>query len=152
VIDKGSEDLWSRAENLCPDGFDLVLDANGASTLKESYRHLKPGGRLLVYGFASMFSRSGRKRPLKLVWDYLRTPRFSPFDLTGANKTVSGFNLIYLFQRIDLFRGAMDALLGWDAQGKLPPMPVKAFPFRRAADAHRHMESGDSVGKLVLVV
>ena len=103
VIDKSREDLWRKADEFSHDGYDMILDANGASTLMESYRHIRPAGRLLVYGFASMFSHSGRKNWLKLIWDYMRTPRFSPFDLTGANKTISGFNLIYLFEKVELF-------------------------------------------------
>jgi len=152
VIDKSTEDLWSKAEEISPEGYDLILDANGVSTLKGSYHHLKPGGRLLIYGFASMFSHSGRKNRFKLVRDYLRTPRFNPFDLTGSNKTISGFNLIYLFEKVDLFRNIMDTLLKWDSEGLIAPMPVKTFAFEDVVKAHRAMESGNSVGKLVLVV
>jgi NADPH:quinone reductase-like Zn-dependent oxidoreductase len=152
VIDKITEDLWSKAEEISPEGYDLILDANGVSTLKGSYHHLRPAGRLLIYGFASMFSRSGRKNRLKLIRDYLRTPRFNPFDLTGSNKTVSGFNLIYLFEKVDLFSNIMDTLLKWDSEGLIPPMPVKTFAFEDVIKAHRAMESGNSVGKLVLVV
>lgn len=152
VIDKSTEDLWRKIEEISPQGYDLILDANGASTLKGSYQHLRPAGRLLIYGFASMFSRSGRKNRLKLVRDYLRTPRFNPFDLTGANKTISGFNLIYLFEKVDMFRNIMDTLLKWDSECLIPPMPVKTFAFEDVVKAHQAMESGNSVGKLVLVV
>jgi NADPH:quinone reductase-like Zn-dependent oxidoreductase len=152
VIDKSKQELWSKAEKLSPEGYDLILDANGASTLKESYRHLKPTGRLLIYGFASMFSFSGRKNYLKLLWYYLRTPRFSPFDLTGSNKTVSGFNLIYLFDRVSQFRRMMGILIAWEAKGCISPMPITTFPFEEVVKAHQAMESGNSVGKLVLVV
>ncbi len=152
VIDKQTQDLWKEAEKLNPEGYDMIADANGASTLKGSYNHLKPGGRLLIYGFASMFSHTGRKNLPKLIWDYFRTPRFSPFDMTGSNKTVSGFNLIYLFDKIDLFRAIMDRLLRLDQQKMLPPMPITTFPFRNVANAHRAMESGLSVGKLVLEI
>ncbi len=152
VIDKARQDLWAKAEKLSPDGYDLVLDANGASTLKESYRHLRPTGRLLIYGFASMFSHSGRKNVMKLLWYYLKTPRFNPFDLTGGNKTISGFNLIYLFDKVELFRTIMDTLLAWDEEGRLPPMPITSFPFEEVDMAHRAMESGQTVGKLILEV
>jgi len=152
VIDKSIQDLWTKAEELSLEGYDLILDANGASTLKGSYRHLKPTGRLLIYGFASMFSRSGRKNYLKLIWYYLRTPRFNPFDLTGSNKTISGFNLIYLFDKVNLFRDIMDTLLKWDPEGRIPPMPIRTFPFEDVVTAHQSIESGRSVGKLVLVV
>ena len=152
VIDKSAHKLWSEAERICPEGFDVILDANGASTLKGSYRHLKPAGRLLIYGFASMFSRSGRKNWHKLIWYYLRTPRFNPFDLTGSNKTVSGFNLIYLFDKVDLFRKAMAALIKWDSDGHIPAMPITTFSFKEVANAHRTIESGESIGKLVLSI
>ena len=151
VIDKGSCDLWREAERLSPSGYDLILDANGAATLKGSYAHLRPGGRLLIYGFSAMFSPTGIRKRLRLIFDYLRTPRFNPFDMTGANKTVSGFNLIYLFDRVDLFRDLMDRLLAWDSEGLLPPMPLTPFAFRRVAGAHRALASGKTVGKLVLI-
>ncbi len=152
VIDKSNEALWKRAEELSPEGYDLILDANGASTLRDSYKHVRPTGRLLVYGFASMFSHSGRKNRLKLIRDYLRTPRFSPFDLTGANKSICGFNLIYLFEKASLFRCIMDRLLEWDSQGLLPVMPVTTFPFEDIVKAHRTLESGNTVGKLSLTI
>lgn len=152
VIDKGTQDLWQKAEELSPEGYDIILDANGASTLKGSYDHLAPTGRLLIYGFASMFSHSGRKNILKLLWYYLKTPRFNPFDLTGANKTISGFNLIYLFDKVNLFRDFMQTLLIYDTEGQLPLAPITTFPFEDVVSAHKAIESGRSVGKLVLVV
>jgi len=152
VIDKSTQDLWKKAEKISPEGYDLILDANGASTLRRSYSHLRPGGRLLIYGFASMFSHSGKKNLPKLIWYYLRTPRFNPFDLTGSNKTISGFNLIYLFEKIKLFHQIMADLLKWDSEGLIPSMPVTTFPFEDVVSAHRAIESGKSVGKLVLVI
>jgi len=152
VIDKSSQELWFRAREISPEGYDLILDANGASTLRGSYRHLRAGGRLLVYGFASMFSPHGHKNPFKLLWYYFRTPRFNPFALAGDNRTVSGFNLIYLFDRVELFRRIMDTLLKMERQGDFPAMPITAFPFAQVAKAHQALESGRSVGKLALVI
>ncbi|MBW2126585.1 MAG: zinc-binding dehydrogenase, partial [Deltaproteobacteria bacterium] len=123
VIDKSTEDLWKRAEEISP-----------------------------VYGFASMFSHSGKKNIPKLLWYYVKTPKFSPFDLTASNKTVSGFNLIYLFEEVSLFREIMGNLLRWEAKGLLPAMPITAYPFEEVAKAHKDMESGKTVGKLVLKV
>jgi NADPH:quinone reductase-like Zn-dependent oxidoreductase len=152
VIDKSAEDIWKRADEISPDGYDMILDANGVSTLKASYDHLRPGGHLLIYGFASMFSHSGHRNWPKLIWDYFRTPRFNPFDMTGSNRTVSGFNLICLFERVTQFRELMETLMESVAQGEIPPMPITEFPFRSVADAHRAIESGKTVGKLVLTI
>ena len=59
VIDKSTENLWRRAEQLAPDGYDVILDANGVSTLGASYEHLRRAGKLVVYGFHSMMPKSG---------------------------------------------------------------------------------------------
>ncbi len=151
VIDKEKQQLWEAAEQWSPEGYDLILDANGASTLKASYNHLTPGGRLLIYGFASMFSPTGKKNYLKLMWYYFKTPRFNPFHLTGTNRTVSGFNLIYLFDKKTFFREIMERLLRLDRENKLPEMPLKSYPFEEVAAAHKALESGKTVGKLVLL-
>jgi NADPH:quinone reductase-like Zn-dependent oxidoreductase len=152
VVDKSRKKLWERAEVISPGGYDMILDANGATTLKESYNHIKPSGRLLVYGFSSMFSSSGHKNWPKLIRDYFRTPRFNPFELTGSNKTVSGFNLIYLFENVAFFRDIMADLVEYASKKRMPRMPVSEYAFEDVADAHRALESGKTIGKLVLVV
>ncbi len=153
VIDKSTEDLWAQAEQLSPNGYDIILDANGVATLKQSYRHLAPVGKLVVYGFHSMLPRQGgRPNRFKLAWDYFRTPCFNPFSLTNRNRSVLGFNLSFLFDRSELLQQAMNQLLGWLEDGALRAPPTTAFPFAEVAEAHRALESGQTVGKLVLTV
>ena len=152
VIDKSTRDLWSEAERLAPQGFDIILDANGITTLKQSYRHLAAIGRLVVYGFHGMLvTRNGIPGRLGLAWDYLRTPRFSPFDLTTRNRSVLGFNLSYLFDKRELMAAGMQQILHWLEEGKLSPPTVTRYAFDAVAEAHRDLESGQTVGKLVLV-
>jgi NADPH:quinone reductase-like Zn-dependent oxidoreductase len=157
VIDKSSEDLWRAASRFAPNGYDVVLDANGVETLSASFRHLAPTGRLVVYGFATMLPKGesgrakGRPRWTKLAVDWLRTPRFDPLTMTNENKSVMAFNLSYLFDRPDLMAEGMAALTGWAESGQLKPPRTESFAMSRVADAHRALESGKTVGKLVLV-
>jgi NADPH:quinone reductase-like Zn-dependent oxidoreductase len=153
VIDKSSRDLWKQVEQLAPAGCDIILDANGVSTLKQSYRHLAPMGRLVVYGFHSMLAtHGGMPRKLKLALDYWRTPRFSPFDMTTRNRSVLGFNLSFLFEQSERLDRGLQQLLEWLEQGKLVAPRITTYPLDRVADAHRDLESGQTIGKLVLVV
>lgn len=153
IIDKSTEDLWRKVEEYAPQGVDLAFDANGVETLKESYKHLGPCGKLIAYGAHSMFPKKGGKVNWpKLVVDFLRTPRFSTLDMTSENKGVVSFNLSFLFARQDLFTEAMEDLIRWYNEGKLQAPPTKAYAFDKVADAHRDLESGKTVGKLVLVV
>lgn len=151
VIDKSSEDLWAACERLAPAGFDVALDANGVSTLAHSYAHLAPLGRLVVYGFHSMLPRKGgRPDWLKLAWDWLRTPRFNPLKLTTENRSVLAFNLSFVTARTDLLIPAMTRILEGVATGRLKPPPVTRYPLADVAQAHAALESGQTVGKLVL--
>lgn len=152
VVDKSATSLWDEARRFAPGGFDVVLDANGVETLKQSYRALAPAGRLVVYGFHSMLSRgSGRRNWLKLAWTFLRTPRFDPLQMTDGNRSVLAFNLSYLFSRTDELPAIMAELLGWVGKGQLRVPEVTEYDFERVRDAHRDLQSGTTRGKLVLV-
>jgi NADPH:quinone reductase-like Zn-dependent oxidoreductase len=153
VIDKSKEDLWKKVEEFAPQGVDLAFDANGVETLKQSYNHLASCGKLIAYGAHSMFPKSGGKVNWpKLVVDFLKTPRFNTLDMTSDNKSLVAFNLSFLFGRQDLLNEAMTDLLQWYKEGKLKVPEVKAFPIEKVGDAHRELESGKTIGKLVLTM
>jgi NADPH:quinone reductase-like Zn-dependent oxidoreductase len=50
-------------------------------------------------------------------------------------------------RRCSLQKGLADSI-----SGSLPPIIDKAFPLLSAADAHRRIEAGDHIGKIVLKV
>jgi NADPH:quinone reductase-like Zn-dependent oxidoreductase len=151
VIDKSKDNLWVKAEEICPHGFDVVFDGNGPATLKQSYRHLAASGKLVTYGFHSMLSkRGGFANYPKLAYEYFRIPKWNPLNMTNENKSLIAFNLSYLFDRMDLLKEAMQDLMQWVSEGKIRPVALQTFPFEKVADAHRALESGKTVGKLVL--
>jgi len=151
VIDKSSQDLWAEAERLAPGGFQAVFDANGVSTLGQSYAHLAPMGKLCIYGFASMLPHDGKLNWLKMAWDWLRTPRFNPLDMTQSNKSVLAANLSFLSAHAGLLRSGMQELLTLFAEEKLSPPAITEFALADAAKAQALIESGKTVGKLVLI-
>jgi NADPH:quinone reductase-like Zn-dependent oxidoreductase len=151
VIDKSKENLWAKAGDICPDGFDVVFDGNGPATLKQSYNCLAPSGKLVTYGFHSMLSkRGGFRNYFKLAYEYFRIPRWSPLNMTIANKSLIAFNLSYLFHRLDILEESMRDLVQWVEEGKIKPPVLQNFPLEKVADAHRALESGTTVGKLIL--
>lgn len=152
VIDKSKTDLWKEALKLAPKGYDVILDANGIETLKMSYHHLSAGGKLVVYGFHTMFSK-GRGTPnwFKMIWDYFRTPRFNPLKMTNENHSVLAFNLSYLFDKKAFLKEAMIAILQALEAQKLKPPRITTYTLEHAADAHLDLETGKTIGKLVLI-
>jgi NADPH:quinone reductase-like Zn-dependent oxidoreductase len=99
----------------------------------------KEGGRIGPVQWARM----GR--------DYLRTPRFNPLEMTAANKSVLAFNLSFLFDRQDIFEPAMDEIIEWVDNGKLRLPAVASYALADVRRAHAALESGQTVGKLVLI-
>ena len=151
VIDKSSQPLWETAGAHAPDGFDAVFDANGVETLKDSYAHLAPTGRLVVYGFHTMLPKTGRLNWPKLAWNWLRTPRFNPLKMTQDNRSVLAANLSFLQSHAPSLREGMLWLLDRFERAELQPLPVEAVPLSNAADAQRRIESGQTIGKLALI-
>jgi NADPH:quinone reductase-like Zn-dependent oxidoreductase len=152
VIDKATQNLWREAERIAPEGYDLILDANGVATLGDSYKHLRRAGKLVVYGFHSMMPKTGGKPNWpKLALDYVRTPRFSPLEMTNSSHSVLAFNLSYLFDRNELLAEGLGQIVKWLEAGTLVAPPVTTYPLGDVARAHADIESGKTVGKLVLV-
>jgi NADPH:quinone reductase-like Zn-dependent oxidoreductase len=152
VIDKSQQELWREVERLAPTGLHYVLESNGAETLRQSYSHLRPTGRLVVYGFTGMLTRgSAHPNWPKLAVEYLRTPSFHPLQLVDANKGVVGFNLSYLFEEQALLAEAMERMLAELASGALRPLPVTEFALDDAKSAHEKLQSGATTGKLALI-
>lgn len=152
VIDKSTEPLWPTVEKYAPNGFDLVFDSNGVSTMKEGYRHLKLTGRLVTYGFASMLPRSGRLNFIALAIKFFKSPRFNPIRMAEDNKSVMAFNLSFLFDRRDILAEGMRTILNLLQQGKIKPLPVTEYALTDVVKAHQAIESGKTVGKLALVM
>ena len=70
--------------------------------------------------------------------------------MTNENKSLIAFNLSYLFHRMDLLEDSMQDLMRWVAEGRIRAPALQIYPFENVADAHRALESGATVGKLIL--
>jgi len=131
------------------DGFHLVLDAIGGPYFKPAYRRLRPAGRLVIYGSADLTPAAARPNWLRLGLQYLRRPRIDPLAMISHNTSVMGFNLIWLWDQADRLASAY-AVLARDITA--PPRIGRRFPFEDAPAALRFLQSGQSVGKVVLEV
>ena len=70
--------------------------------------------------------------------------------MTNDNKSLIAFNLSYLFHRMDLLKESMQDLMQWVAEGKIQAPALQIYPYEKVAEAHRALESGTTVGKLVM--
>ncbi|KRC56848.1 MULTISPECIES: zinc-binding dehydrogenase [unclassified Nocardioides] len=105
----------------------VVLDGVGGEVGQALYERLVPGGRLIRYGWASGV-QNAYDDPARPVVDVLGPPIMS--------------------RLAEFERAALDAA----ADGSRVPYVGSVFPLEEAAAAHRALEEGTSVGKVVLAV
>jgi NADPH2:quinone reductase len=115
-------------------GADLILDAVGKPTVEKGLRCLAPFGHLILYGRAG-----GIPDPINLM------------SLFQKSVKVSGFVLYTVSAMPEKHREGIERSFQLIQEGKLKMLIGKTFSLAEAAEAHRHMESRQSVGKLVLV-
>jgi NADPH:quinone reductase len=115
-------------------GVDLNLDAVGKPTFEKGISCLAPFGHIILYG------RAGGP-PDKL----------DVFRLFQNALKVSGFVLFTASSQHHLMRQGTESCFQLMKEGKLKMLIGKTFPLAQAAEAHRFMESRQSVGKLVLI-
>ncbi|WP_028222247.1 zinc-dependent alcohol dehydrogenase family protein [Paraburkholderia oxyphila] len=73
-------------------------------------------------------------------------------DLLARHLIVRGYELFEITKDAARLERARRFITEGLASGALKPTIDRTFPFERIADAHRHMEAGDQVGKIVVTV
>jgi len=134
LIENGNLSEVVRA--FSPDGIDGVLDLIGNSTLLDSLRMVRKGGRVCVAGFL------GSIEPVSYNW--LTDMPFG-VDMNAFASMLFGTKD---FPHSDI---PMQMIVDRVADGTYEAKPVKIFPFEHIPDAHRLMESNGANGKIVVV-
>ncbi|KAA9339020.1 synaptic vesicle VAT-1 family membrane protein [Adhaeribacter soli] len=125
----------------------LILECIGGKVLAEGWKLLAPTGRMVVYGNASFTSHGSRPNYFKLIWKYLNRPKIDPLRLPTENKSLLGFNLIYLYEETDRM---LRFLLELQALALKSPHIGHVFPFEEMQPAIRLFQQGKTVGKVVV--
>jgi NADPH:quinone reductase-like Zn-dependent oxidoreductase len=128
-----------------------------------SYDALNPCGRHVIFGAGALTPKPGLRvslNPLSLItapasllgllklgWGWLWRPRLDVLNLPGDNKGVLGFNLIFLYDRLDVLAELYERV---DALQLGPPLVGRVFGFEQLPQALGYLQSGQSVGKVVL--
>lgn len=117
-------------------GPDVVYESVGGAVLEGCLGALAPGGELVVYG------------ALNIQQFHLGVPEL--LGLIFKNQSVTGFAVAPLLTRESL-RSGLAELFDLAAEGELEVTVGGAYPFERAAEAHRMLQDRRTTGKLVLV-
>jgi NADPH2:quinone reductase len=171
AIDYRNEDFLARVRELTDsDGVDVVLDSLGGAISLRSFRALRPGGRLVVFGHSATISHGHKSRRGWIEW-YAATAAVALWGLLSPRRRVSayriqklreGHQVVPMGSRRPLpvgggprdpewFREDFRVLLELLREGKIHPVVAERLPLSEARHAHELLESSAAKGKLVLV-
>ncbi|MGI5268284.1 NAD(P)H-quinone oxidoreductase [Nonomuraea sp. CA-218870] len=150
VVTVGSSDKGERVKELGADAYvnyreedfaesvkaDVILDIMGAAYLAGNLRALRTGGRLVVIGM-----QGGRKAELDL--GVLLAKRASVHGTTLRARPVD--------EKGAIVRSVVENVWPLVEGGAVRPVVFAELPMSDAAEAHRMLDSGSHVGKILLV-
>lgn len=118
-------------------GVDVILDNMGAAYLSRNVAALAPEGRLVVIGL-----QGGTRAELDL--NALMRKRAAVVGTTLRARPVA--------EKSTICAAVAEHVWPLVADGTIRPVVGRRLPLAEAAEAHRLMESGESTGKILLVV
>ena len=163
AIDYRNEDFLARVREEAG-GVDVVVDSLGGPISLRSFRALRPGGRLVVFGRYSTLSHGRKDRRAVIEW-YAAIAAVWLWDKLSPRRQVLPYQVQKFRDRDRMrpgaaggephdaawFREDFRALLELLRAGQIHPVVAERLPLAEARHAHELLEKAASKGKLVLV-
>jgi NADPH:quinone reductase-like Zn-dependent oxidoreductase len=163
AIDYRNEDFLARVREETG-GVDVVVDSLGGPISLRSFRALRPGGRLVIFGRYSTI-KDGRKDWGAVAKWYAAIAAVWAWDKLSRRRHVFAYHVQKYRDKAmrrggavggepmdpDEFREDFGILVGMLRAGEIHPVVAERLPLAEARHAHELLESAASKGKLVLV-
>jgi NADPH:quinone reductase-like Zn-dependent oxidoreductase len=170
-IDYRNEDFLARLRDLPEKGVDVVLDGIGGSVSLRSFRALRPGGRLVVFGHYGTLAAGRKSWRAWLEW-YAATAGVALMGLLSPGRKTMAYRIQKLREGHQVvpwgrggparlvgggprypewFREDFRALLDLLRRGEIHPVVAERLPLSDAGRAHALLGETAARGKLVLV-
>lgn len=148
-IDYRNESFLARV--LREGGVDVVLDGIGGAVSLPSYRALRRGGRLVIFGLQSAVVGGRRSLPQLLRFYTTSGALLAARLLPDGRRTLTYRVARLKRQHPDWFREDLAKLFGLLAAHQIRPIIAERIPLTEAHRAHELLTSGAVRGKLVLI-
>jgi len=136
VVISEEEDVAGRVLELTDGrGAAYVFDAVAGPGVTELARAVVPGGTLVLWG-----AQSGQPTP------------YPGFDLGMPALNIRTYTVLEITKDPERMRRAVAFVASGLRTGAFRPVVDRLFPLEEVAQAHRHMETGTQIGKIVLTV
>lgn len=134
VIVTGEEPLAERVMAVTGGkGADLIFDAVGGSLLEQLAVAAAPGGQIIEYGFLSGEAAT-----------------YPAFTAVVKNLCVRGYAYFVIVTDPEKMARCRKYIYDGIAAGRLAPTVDRVFPLSEIVEAHRYLEAGGQIGKVVV--
>lgn len=130
-------------------GLDVVFDSIGGTPVKKARRLLGAGGRIVCYGAAEM-TGSGMNI-FKKIQVAAGFGFGSPISMLMTSKAFIGVNMLRIADhRPETIQRVLKEVTALVTSGVLTPVVGREFSYNELAEAHKYVETRQSVGKVVV--
>jgi NADPH:quinone reductase len=165
AIDYRNEDFLARVRELTDGaGLDVVVDSLGGPISLRSFRALRPGGRLVVFGRYSTLKDGHKDWPAVIEW-YASVATVWLWAKLSPRRSAMKYQIQRFRDTAERRPGAVGgvprdpewfqedftALTDMLRRGDIHPIVAERLPLTQARHAHELLDSAASTGKLVLV-
>ena len=133
-----------------PNRFDVAVELVGAEVFRAVWPVLAPFGRVVVAGFASLALK--RWNPLSWLRTWRDLPKADIRSLGSGSHGFMAMHIGYLLDDQPRLARLWEELMAFVVEHRIRPVIGATFAFEDMAEAHRHLESRGSVGKIVVRV
>jgi len=151
AIDYTRQDFLPYVRALQGTGVDVAFDGIGGALSYRSFRALRRGGRLILFGHQSTIT-NGRRDPRRLIEFYAWAVTVLALGLASPHKRVGMYRIAKLRdQHPDWFRHDLQQLIRMLRDGSIHPVVAERIPLADVRRAHELLESSAAKGKIVLI-
>ncbi|MCL6494738.1 MAG: zinc-binding dehydrogenase [Ignavibacterium sp.] len=126
---------------------DLLLESLTGKYFKPTFDLLAPQGRAIIYGASNFATHTSFPNYLGLAYKYLTRPKVDILKLIEQNKSVMGFNLIWLYDKNEYMKKLLNEIIELNMD---KPYIGEVFEFNQLPEAIRKFQSGNTFGKVVI--
>lgn len=129
-------------------GLDVVFDPVGGESVRKGYKLLGAGGRLISFGVSSMNQSKSIFGKIKILAQF---GIYHPVQLLSQSKGLIGVNMLKIGDaRPDKMERVMKRVIEMTGENILRPYVGGEYGISQLAEAHAFLESGKSMGKIVV--
>jgi NADPH:quinone reductase len=165
AIDYRNEDFLARVRELTGgEGVDVVLDSLGGPLSLRSFRALRPGGRLVVFGRYATLADGHKNWPAVIEW-YVSVAAVWLWAMVSPRRRAMKYQIQKFRDAAENRPGAVGGeprypewfqedfrvLVEMLRRGEIHPVVAERLPLSEARHAHELLDSTAGTGKLVLV-